>query len=136
MDIVPVTHLFSRVLFSLFVPFAGHPCSSPFLGIFSHFSPPRNVLCSVEQSAQRRAWRGADPGWTSPQSPGRKFLPEICVKKGQDIVPVGAAFGLIETPRYCSGLFSTVSRPQGQEPVCVGGGEAGQTSPYKMHALR
>ena len=59
------------------------PLFLPFLGTFSPFSPPRKVLCSVKQRAQRRAWRGVDPGWTSPQSSGRKFLPEICVKKGQ-----------------------------------------------------
>ena len=44
--------------FVLFAPFAGHPSSSPFLGTFSPFAPPRKVLCSVEQRAQRRAWRG------------------------------------------------------------------------------
>ena len=58
----------------LFLPFSRH--------IFATF-PPRKVLCSVEQRAQCRAWRGAVPGWISPQSSGRKFLPEICVKKGQ-----------------------------------------------------
>ena len=50
--------------------------------LFTLFSP-RKVLCSVEQRAQHRAWRGAVSGWTSPQRSGRKFLPEICVKKGQ-----------------------------------------------------
>ena len=75
------TDLFSRVLF-LFAPFAGHPSSSPFLGTFAPFSPPpQKVLCSVERRARRRAWRGAVSGWTSPQSSGRKYLPEICVKK-------------------------------------------------------
>ena len=71
--------------FFLFAPFAGHPSSSPFLGTFSPFSPPTKVLCSVEhcQRAQRRAWRGAVLGWISPESSVRKFLPEICVKKGQ-----------------------------------------------------
>ena len=59
----------------LFAPFVGHPASSPFLGTFSPFSPPRKVLCSVEHRAQRRAWRGAALGWTSPQSSGRKLLP-------------------------------------------------------------
>ena len=39
------------------------------------------MLCSVERRAQPTAWRGAVSGWTSPQSSGRKFLPEICVKK-------------------------------------------------------
>ena len=51
---------------------------APFLSSFSPCSPPRKVLCSVEQRAQHRAWRG-----TSPQSSGRNFLPEICVKKSQ-----------------------------------------------------
>ena len=41
------------------------------------------MLCSVEQGAQPRAWRGTVSAWTSPRSSGRKFLPEICVKKGQ-----------------------------------------------------
>ena len=45
--------------------------------------PPQKVLCSVERRAQHRAWWGAVSGWTSAQSSGRKFLPEICVKKGQ-----------------------------------------------------
>ena len=67
--------------FFLFAPFAGHPSSSPFLGTFSPCSPPRIVLCSVAQTAQHRAWRGAVSGWSSPQSSGRKFLAEICVKK-------------------------------------------------------
>ena len=74
--------VFTRPFF-LFAPFAGHPSSSPFLGTFSPFSPPRKVLCSVEKRVQRRAWRGAAVGCTSPQSSGRKFLPEICLKKGQ-----------------------------------------------------
>ena len=43
------------------------------------------MLCSVEERAQCRAWGGAVPGWIAPQSSGRKFLPEICVKKGQFI---------------------------------------------------
>ena len=33
--------LFSRVLFFLFAPFAGHPSFSPLLGTFSPCSPPR-----------------------------------------------------------------------------------------------
>ena len=50
------TDLFSRVPFFPFCPpFAGHPSSSPFLGIFSPFSPPRKLLSSVQQRAQRRA---------------------------------------------------------------------------------
>ena len=86
--IIIIPDLFSRVLFSFLPPFAGHPSSSPFLGTFSPFFPPRKVLCSVEQRAHHRAWRGAVSGWISPQSSGKKFLPEICVKKGQ-ILPVG-----------------------------------------------
>ena len=67
--------------FFLFALFVGDPSSSPFLGTFPPFSPPRKVLCSVEERAQYRAWRGAVSGWTSPKSSGRKFLPEIRVAK-------------------------------------------------------
>ena len=60
-------------------------CWPPLLLSFSrHFftlSPPRKVLFSVERRGHHRAWRGAVLGWTSPQISGRKFLPEICVKK-------------------------------------------------------
>ena len=54
-----------RTSFFPFAPFPSHPSSSPFLSIISSFSPPkkRTVLRSVEQRAQRRAWRGAVPGW-------------------------------------------------------------------------
>ena len=41
------------------------------------------MLSSVEQGAQHTAWKGGVSGWTSPQSSGRKFLPEICVRKAQ-----------------------------------------------------
>ena len=75
-----------RASFFPFCPLSWPPSSSPFLGIFSPFSPPRKVLCSVEQKAQRRAWRGAVLGWTSPQISRRKFLPEICVKKRSVLV--------------------------------------------------
>ena len=78
-----MSDLFSRVLFSFFAPFADHPSSSSFRSTFLPFFPPRKVLCSVEQGAQHKAWRGAVSGWTCPQNSGRKFLPEICVKKGQ-----------------------------------------------------
>ena len=47
--------VFTRPFF-LFAPFAGHPSSSPFLGTFFRL---RKVLCSAEQRAQCRAWRGA-----------------------------------------------------------------------------
>ena len=70
-----------------FCPLCWPPSFPPFLGTFLPFSPARKVLCSVEQRAQRRAWRGAVSGWTSPQTSGRKFLPEICVKKGQKRCP-------------------------------------------------
>ena len=42
------------------------------------------MLCSVEWRAQHTAWRGVVSGRTSPQSSGRKLLPEIRVKKGQN----------------------------------------------------
>ena len=77
-----LSDLFVTRPFFLFAAFAGHPSSSS-LTTFSPFSPPRKVLSSVEESAQHRAWRGAGSGWTFPRSSGRKFLPEICVKKGQ-----------------------------------------------------
>ena len=85
-NIYPVLSTFWPVFtrpFFLFALFVGDPSSSPFLGTFSPFSSPRKVLCSVEKRVQSRAWRGAAPGCTFPQSSGRKFLPEICVKKGQ-----------------------------------------------------
>ena len=53
--------LFSRTFF-LFAPFAGDPSSSPFLSTFSPFSPPQEVLCSVERRAQDRALGGAVSG--------------------------------------------------------------------------
>ena len=64
-----------------FCPFWWPPSASPFLTTLSPSSPPRKVLYSVEHRAQRRVWSGAVSGWASPQSSGRKFLPEICVKK-------------------------------------------------------
>ena len=77
------TDLFSRVLFSFLPSLLATPLP-PFLwAFFRPWSPPRKVLCSVEQRAQHTAWRGAVSGWTSPERSGRKFLPEICVKKGQ-----------------------------------------------------
>ena len=66
LDFWPV---FTRPFF-LFAPFAGDPSSSPFSAPFCPFFFPRKVLNSVS-------------GLISPQSSGRKFLPEICVKKGQ-----------------------------------------------------
>ena len=79
----PKTDLFSRVLFSFLPPLLATPLPPLIWAPFSPFSPPRKVLCSVEQRPQHTAWRGAVSGWTSSESSGRKFLPEICVKKGQ-----------------------------------------------------
>ena len=83
---VTFTDLFSRVLFSFFpfCPLCWPPLFLPFSRhLFDLSSPRRKVLCSVEKRVQIRAWRWAALGCTSPQSSGRKFLPEICVKKGQ-----------------------------------------------------
>ena len=63
-------------------PFAGHPSSPPFL---SAFSPSQNALfCTVRGTAQ-----SLEMGDLSAEL-GRKFLPEICVKKGQSAVNKGA----------------------------------------------
>ena len=59
--------------FVLFAPLCWPPLFLTFLGTFSSFLPPQKVICSVEQGAQHRAWRGAVSGWTSPQSSGRNF---------------------------------------------------------------
>ena len=69
-----LSDLFSRVLFS-FSPLCCPPLFLLLLLPFCPCSPPRKVLFSVEQSAQHSAWRGAGPGWTFPQSSGRKILP-------------------------------------------------------------
>ena len=45
--------VFTRPFF-LFDPFAGAPLFLPFLTTFQPFSPPRKVLCSVEQRAQHK----------------------------------------------------------------------------------
>ena len=75
-----------RASFFPFCPLCWPPLFLPFFSApFRPFSPPRKVLCSVEKRVQSRASRGAAPGCTSPQSSGRKFLPEICVKKGQTL---------------------------------------------------
>ena len=69
-----------------FRPLCRPPLFLPFSGIlFALFSPSTSALfCRAKlQRAQHGAWRGEVSGWTSPQSSGRKFLPEICVKKGQ-----------------------------------------------------
>ena len=57
----------------LFLPFSRH--------LFALFSASKSAL------AQHRAWRGAVWGLTSPQNSGRKFLPEICVKKSRFSTP-------------------------------------------------
>ena len=72
--------LFSRVLFPFLPPLLVTPLPPPGT-LFTLFSPQK-LLCSVEQGAQHRAWTGAVSGSTSAQISGRKFLPEICVKKG------------------------------------------------------
>ena len=87
--------LFARILLSLLPPLLVTPLppliSAPFR---SFLPPPRKVFCSVERRAQHRAWRGAVSEWTSPQSSGRKFILEICMKKGQYLdhgpIPVSA----------------------------------------------
>ena len=55
----------------LFLPFSRH--------LFALVSPSKSALFCREKGTSS----GAAPGCTSPQSSGRKFLPEICVKKGQ-----------------------------------------------------
>ena len=49
--------VFTRPFF-LFPSLPANPFSPLFLGTFSPLSPPWKVLCSVEERAQRRAWRG------------------------------------------------------------------------------
>ena len=71
--------LLSRVLFSFLPALLATSLLSPSLGTFLHLFAPRKMLYPVEQGSQQRAWRGAVSGWASPQSSGRKFLPEICV---------------------------------------------------------
>ena len=90
--------------------FAGHPSSSPFLSTFWPFSLPQKVLCSVEEGAQHRAWRGAVSGWTSPHNSGRKFLPEICVKTGQDSVKPTL---WTREPPVLYGFYSVSEAPHG-----------------------
>ena len=63
--------------------------------------------------AQRRAWRGAVPGWTSPQSPGRKFLPEICAKKGQSSPPHPTPQNLFKLSAYKMGVSMRLFKLQG-----------------------
>ena len=58
----------------LFLPFTQH--------LFALVSP-RKMLCSVEQGAQHRAWRGAGSGWTFPQSSRKFLLPENLRAKDQ-----------------------------------------------------
>ena len=70
-----------------FCPLCWSPLFLPFLGTFFALFSPQKLLCSVEQGAQHRAWKGAVSVSTSAQISGRKFLPEICVKKGQFMSP-------------------------------------------------
>ena len=85
----------SHASFFPFCPLCWPPLFPPFSGTFSPCSPPRKVLCSVEQGAQHRSWRGAVSGWTSPQNSGRKFLPEICVQEGQHFFCLRWEIGLV-----------------------------------------
>ena len=73
-----------RASFVPFCPLCWPPPLPPLFSVpFRPFLPLEKCSVSVEKRVQSRAWRGAAPGGTSPQSSGRKFLPEICVKKGQ-----------------------------------------------------
>ena len=47
------------------------------------------------RGALQRAWKGAISGWTSPQSSGRKFLPEVCVKINQQSCVVFVSWFLV-----------------------------------------
>ena len=79
--------VFTRPFFP-FAPFAGHPSFSPFLGTSLPFSPPQKVLCSVEQGAQRRAWRGAVPRGSSGMDLSRKFGKEIPSRNLREKAPL------------------------------------------------
>ena len=77
-----VPDLFSRVLFSFLPAFLATPLPPLFSAYFRPFLPLEGALfCRAKGTAQ--SLEGAVLGWTSPQSSGRKFLPEIRVKKGQ-----------------------------------------------------
>ena len=94
-----------------FCPLCWPPLFLPFSGHLFALSSPSKVLCSVEQRAQHRSWRGAVSGWTSPQSSGRKFLPELCVKKVGNLatmflcgwsVCVGQKVGYHQHQNFCN----------------------------------
>ena len=58
----------------LFLPLSRH--------VLAIFSPSKSALfCRAKGTAQ--SLERAVPGWIFPESSGRRFLPEICVKKGQ-----------------------------------------------------
>ena len=90
-----------------FCPFCWPPLCLPFLGAFSPFFSSRKVLFPVERKAQHRAWGGAVSGW---KSSGRKFLPEICVKKvrWKYTEEIRRRRSLVLT---CAPLFYTYLRP-------------------------
>ena len=80
----PVKHFFLLTCFrASFFPFCSLCCLPLFLPFSRHLfdlsSPWKSALFCRER-VQSRAWRWAALGCTSPQSSGRKFLPEICVK--------------------------------------------------------
>ena len=50
---------------------------------FALFSPSKSALFCRPKGTAQSLERGTSDGWTSPQSSGRKLLPEICIKKGQ-----------------------------------------------------
>ena len=80
--------------------------AAPLPALSRHLSPrfpPRKMLCSVEQRTQRRASRGAVPGWTFRPSSGRKFLPRNLREKRQNYVvlkTLRAKGTLISEPRF------------------------------------
>ena len=67
-----------RAPFFSFCPLAGHPLFLPF---------SRHLLCSVERCAQRRAWRGAISGWTSPRTSSRNLCENRSDLREGGVVP-------------------------------------------------
>ena len=79
-------YLLLTCFYASFFPFCHLSLPPLFLSfsrrLFALFSPWKSALfCRAKGTAQ--SWRRAVSGWTSPQTSGRKFLPEIRVKKGQ-----------------------------------------------------
>ena len=72
-----------------FCPLCWPPLFLPFLGAFLLFFLPSKgaLFCRAKGTAQ--SLEGGSSGLVSPQSSGRKFLPEICVKKGQKRLKIG-----------------------------------------------